>query len=328
MMLMREPDSTKRSDKDLPRVAVVMATYNGQTFLAEQVESIYQQIGVYTTLFVYDDCSTDSTPHLLNHLASKYRTQGWHMHVTFGAQNVGFPTSFFTALASAPNSFDYYAYADQDDVWKNDKLLTAVNALREVNTNAYSSNTHLYFEPTTAVDEHLEYLFERKLNKLNLTVQSFFVRARVAAHTMVFNTVLKREIEAMGQCHCGFSHGWLALLIVTCSKGEMLVGNSSHTLHRRLDSSVSAGGQGIMKRISFEWNVIFHPEVCRTPMAMQLLKRYGKELTPSETVFLRELSQYKRSIRDKIRLLSSKSFESDVPACSIEAWISCLFNRY
>lgn len=311
---------------ECPRVAVVMATYNGIKYLEEQVDSIFSQNGVNVSLYVYDDCSTDGTPTLLKKLSNEYGSKGKTLVYTKGEENVGFPTSFFKALASVENSFDFYAYSDQDDVWKESKLYVAVKALELTSGN--SSRPSLYFEPTTAVDENLAFLFERGLAGLHLTLQGFFVRARVAAHTMVFDVNLKRELDLVGENHCGFSHGWLALLISKCTNANLIVGEKSHTLHRRLSTSVSAGGKGFFKRLSFEWNVMFHPEVDRSPMAQILLERYGQQLGQSDRCFLKHLANYKKSCSDKQALLFSRSFDSDIRFCNIEGWISCLCNRY
>lgn len=312
-------------DGALPRIAIVMATYNGARYLREQIDSICKQGGVSATLFVYDDCSTDDTLNILESLSAEYGALGMDIHVQRGERNVGFPTSFFCALRSVCGDFDYYAYADQDDVWKEDKLAAAVAALGETDGDARAS---LYFEPTTSVDERLNYLFERKLGGLNLSLQSFFVRARVAAHTMVFDEGMKRELCRLGVDHNGFSHGWLALLIAAAIKGRILVGETSHTLHRRLDSSVSAGGKGFLSRIAFEWGAIFDPEVNRAPMAKILLDNYKGTLTCEEAVFLKNLAGYKESATSKFRLLNPKNYRTDIAAANAEAALSILFSRY
>lgn len=309
----------------LPRVAVVMATYNGKRYLREQIDSIFSQSGVCVSLFVYDDCSTDGTWDYLEELSVEYGLLDMDIHIQRGERNLGFPTSFFCALDYVHGEFDFYAYSDQDDIWKGDKLSVAVTALNEA---IASGGNCLYFEPTTAVDEQLNFLFERNIDYLVLSLQSFFVRARVAAHTMVFNEGLKSEICRLGVEHNGFSHGWIALLIAIATKANIVVGKTSHTLHRRLDSSVSAGGKGFLDRVSFEWRAIVSPEVCRTPMAKILLDNYGCSLTDDEISFLKDVAEYKENVSSKLRLLRPESYHTDIPAVNAEAALSILFNRY
>lgn len=312
-------------NEKMPSVAVVMATYNGELYLRDQVNSIFTQQDVAVSLFIYDDCSTDGTVALLGKLTDEYRNMGFDINVRCGASNVGFPTSFFSALNFVNGSFDYFAYSDQDDVWKPDKLITAIKSISNFEEK---NGMVLYFEPTTAVDEQLNYLFERQLDSLHLDLSAFFVRARVAAHTMVFDNQMKQELCRLGIKHNGFSHGWLALLIAAAAKASIIVGDTSHTLHRRLSSSVSAGGQGVVKRIAFEWNSIFKPEVDRSSMAAILREAYSGILTKQEDDFLFELATYKKSFCSKIRLLSPKNYKTDLCVASFEAVLSILFNCY
>lgn len=308
-----------------PRVAVVMATYNGERYLREQVESIFLQDGARISLYVYDDCSTDSTVTQLRDMADEYQELGYDIHVKVGERNVGFPTSFFRALDSVDSEYDYYAYSDQDDVWKQGKIASGIAALSNW---AEPDVLGLYFEPTTSVDEQLNFLFERDLSKLNLTLQSFFVRARVAAHTMIFNTPMKLEICRMGPSHYGFSHGWIALLVAVAAKARIVVGDTSHTLHRRLTSSVSAGGKGLARRLAFERNVIFNPEVNRVPMSELLLETYNESLTKEETAFLETLSRYRDNVGNRIRMLAPRNYCTDIPLANLEAFFSILSGRY
>ena len=55
----------------MPRIAVLMTTYNGEKFLREQLDSILQQKDAEVTLFIADDCSKDSTCEILNEYAGK-----------------------------------------------------------------------------------------------------------------------------------------------------------------------------------------------------------------------------------------------------------------
>lgn len=301
-----------------------MATYNGERYLQQQVDSIFNQVGVQVTLYVYDDHSSDGTLKELNKLSKHYGHENQRMIVTAGEKNVGFPSSFFCALQRVPDSYDFYAYADQDDVWLPNKLSSAVDSI----SGSDGKRGLLYFEPTTSVDESLNFLFERNISSVRTSFQSLFVRARIAAHTMVFNTALKQELCVMGHEHCGFSHGWLALLIAVCTNAQIVRGEQSHTLHRRLNSSVSAGGKGLIKRLAFEWNVIFHPEVNRPAMAERLLAQYLGVLDDKDRAFLTMLSRYRSSLPVKLKLLLPANYKCDISAANIEAWISCLFSRY
>ena len=120
----------------IPRVLVLMSTYNGERFLEEQLDSILSQEGVDVSLLVRDDGSKDNTCQLLSDYAS--RNQNIKMKA---CENVGFVKSF-SALVNI--DADYYAFADQDDIWMPNKLATACAVLATKDNskpNLFTSNS-------------------------------------------------------------------------------------------------------------------------------------------------------------------------------------------
>ena len=120
------------------RIAVLMATYNGEKYLEEQIDSILNQvIDTDFELIVRDDGSTDNTINILNSYSQKKL-------LTFTAeQNQGAARSFITLLKNN-SGFDYYAFSDQDDVWNPDKLQRGVKAIENIQGPAlYCSNCEL-----------------------------------------------------------------------------------------------------------------------------------------------------------------------------------------
>lgn len=116
-------------------VAVIMSTYNGEKYLREQLDSIFAQRDVEVTLFVRDDGSMDDTHAILAEYAQKHTC----VFVEFG-ENVGVGNSFMNALYSTPDTFEYYAFADQDDIWQENKLSEAVKLLNASGKLLYASN--------------------------------------------------------------------------------------------------------------------------------------------------------------------------------------------
>ena len=106
------------------KVAVLLATYNGEKYLKEQIESVLNQKDVEIELLVRDDCSDDETRNILK----SYQDKG--LLKFYGEKRMNVPYTFFDLIDNAPEA-DYYAFCDQDDVWDNDKLITAINALSE-----------------------------------------------------------------------------------------------------------------------------------------------------------------------------------------------------
>ena len=110
-------------------IAVLMSTYNGETYLNEQIESILNQKAADIRLFVRDDGSVDHTVGIIESFMKR------HKNITlFKGGNIGVGNSFMNLLYQAGDEFDYYAFADQDDVWYMDKLVRAVQKLEREQT--------------------------------------------------------------------------------------------------------------------------------------------------------------------------------------------------
>lgn len=106
-------------------ILVLMSTYNGEKYLREQVDSILTQEGVNVHLLVRDDGSKDSTLQILEEYSNRF-----HNFEYVKGKNVGFVKSFSELVVlGVKKDFEYYAFADQDDVWYKEKLCTAINAL-------------------------------------------------------------------------------------------------------------------------------------------------------------------------------------------------------
>lgn len=118
-----------------------MATYNGESYITEQLASIQSQIGVKVTLFVSDDCSSDST---IDRITEFCNSDDCFIDVVilnnckkFGSAAL----NFLEALKKTPVSeFDYVCFSDQDDIWLPNKLSVAISKMKATSSCGYSSN--------------------------------------------------------------------------------------------------------------------------------------------------------------------------------------------
>lgn len=105
-------------------VSVVMATYNGARFLPEQLDSLVRQTVLPFELVVGDDGSTDGTVDLLERFR---RVAPFPVTIIQNQPRLGYGQNYLNAASSARGSF--IAFCDQDDVWREDKLAAALQAL-------------------------------------------------------------------------------------------------------------------------------------------------------------------------------------------------------
>lgn len=122
----------------LPRIAVLLAAYNGMQWVEEQLDSILKQEGVSLTIFVSIDQSTDDTLIFFEKLSLQYSCI---VVLPYGEHFGGAAPNFFRLLQDVDFSeFSYLCFSDQDDIWSPNKLLRAHEILLKTGADAYSSN--------------------------------------------------------------------------------------------------------------------------------------------------------------------------------------------
>lgn len=127
-----------QSSAYLPSCAILMAAYNGETWIEEQLHSILNQNGVLATVFVSVDRSTDDTLKIIEQIAiNDNRVKLLPYGETFG----GAGKNFYRLIKDVDVSgFDMVAFADQDDIWMPAKLSAAWKKLSHEGYAAYSSD--------------------------------------------------------------------------------------------------------------------------------------------------------------------------------------------
>jgi rhamnosyltransferase len=112
------------SDKEdhLPEVEVLLATFNGELYLLEFLESLCNQQGVRIHLRVSDDGSTDGTLEIINLYKNRFES----CSISTGPCE-GPSANFFSLIEKA--TFEFVALADQDDIWLQNHLLSSLNRL-------------------------------------------------------------------------------------------------------------------------------------------------------------------------------------------------------
>jgi glycosyltransferase involved in cell wall biosynthesis len=109
-------------DSELPVVDVLLATLNGQEFVAEFLDSLSTQTGVRIHLIVSDDGSNDQTIEIV-----KNSEKSFYRLTLVNGPRLGATKNFLSLLNVSKSK--YIAFADQDDIWSDDKLLSAVGKL-------------------------------------------------------------------------------------------------------------------------------------------------------------------------------------------------------
>ena len=100
-----------------PTAAVLLATYNGEKFLTQQLDSILSQTYENIKIYISDDKSSDSTAEILASYQKKFPKKVFY---SINENNVGYVKNFEKLLNNCNE--EYMALSDQDDIWMPEKL--------------------------------------------------------------------------------------------------------------------------------------------------------------------------------------------------------------
>lgn len=125
-------------------IAILLATYNGEKYLKEQIDSILNQKEVDVTIFISDDLSTDNT---LEYLQDTYKNNKKLVYLESKEKFGGAARNFYRLIRDVDFAdFDYVSLADQDDIWFEDKLMRAIKTIEQKQIDVYSSNVIAFWE--------------------------------------------------------------------------------------------------------------------------------------------------------------------------------------
>jgi rhamnosyltransferase len=125
-----------------PRVAVLLASYNGERYIREQLTSIMNQEDVNLHVFVRDDGSLDSTREIVNDIMANNNM----ITLLSAGENTGSAAGNFLWMLSHIDlaGFTHVSLADQDDIWAARKLARAVEKMEVERADGYSSDLISY----------------------------------------------------------------------------------------------------------------------------------------------------------------------------------------
>lgn len=125
-------------------ISVCMATHNGEKYIKEQIDSILKQLCANDEIVISDDGSNDNTLEILKEINDS-RIKVFHQHSPKGLLGHEYATlNFENALRHSHG--DYIFFADQDDVWRDDKVKVSMNYLEDFDyivSDAYVTDAKL-----------------------------------------------------------------------------------------------------------------------------------------------------------------------------------------
>jgi rhamnosyltransferase len=127
----------------MKKALIILASYQGERFIKEQLLSILSQNNVLINIMIFDDCSIDETQSIVEELNEDRIIFLRNKKPTGSAAN-NFLNAIKTLDVNILNNFDFIALADQDDVWMPNKIIRAIEMLDHNKASLYLSNMILW----------------------------------------------------------------------------------------------------------------------------------------------------------------------------------------
>ncbi len=273
----------KKPSLTSPKVAICLCTYNGQNYLNEQLQSIAIQSYANWEVWASDDGSVDSTVEILQ--ACKQQWSEARLCITSGPRQ-GFATNFLALVCNPDINTEYYAYADQDDIWEVDKLQRAIDYLCTVDPDTpalYCSRTRLIDAKNNEIG--FSPCFQKPPCFANALMQNMG-----GGNTMVFNKAARSLLCEAGANIDVVTHDWWGYIAISGCGGKVFYDHYPSLRYRQHANNavgMNANWSARFVRIRLAWQGQFRTWNDKN---IDALHRLRERLTPENRAILDQFS--------------------------------------
>ena len=197
------------------KVAILLATYNGETYIREQIDSLLRQSYTEWNLFIHDDGSTDRTPEIIRDYERIYPDR---IHVLSGKPCGGAKENFFYIMrqVTAP----YVMFCDQDDVWLPEKIEETLSQMKTLEAQSGTEIPALVFSDLSVVDGNLNLIADRmsvyqKLDPDRVRPENLMVQNVITGCTVMANRALVELALKVRNTDNAIMHDWWCALVAS-----------------------------------------------------------------------------------------------------------------
>lgn len=303
------------------KVIILMSTYNGEKYLAAQLDSLMKQRGVEMDIYIRDDGSTDGTLDIIDDYRNKYG----NIFVKTG-KNLGPAYSFWWLLQNASDA-DYYAFCDQDDIWLSDKLKVAVDKL-----SGHNELPALYYSNTVMVNSDGTILCGKE-SRYRSCIPKFgqlIAENTAAGCTMVWNRKLNGVAATLTPARMRMHDHMLFLICQMCC-GYVYYDRDSYIEYRQHEGNVVGGRNNVTKYIKSIWK--YMREDSKLAEQALELKKINMSCVGKQKEYenlLDEIEKYRKngSIKNRLQLACSGFYRQQSLLKNVMIWSLIMLHRF
>lgn len=194
-------------------IAILMATFNGEKYLAEQIDSLLAQTYQDWHLYIHDDGSKDKTIDIINAYIGKYPDRITLLEYP----SQGSACRNFLSMLERVEA-PYYMFCDQDDIWISDKIEKSMQAIQTVEKR-YGDIPVVVHTDLRIIDCNKNILRESFFNFANIHPERIkhyqeYVQNVVTGSTMLFNRKARASSLRVSACSATMHDAWVTLRAV------------------------------------------------------------------------------------------------------------------
>lgn len=314
----------KKDSTPSKKILVLLSTYNGEKYIIDQLNSINGQVDLSVYCLIRDDGSKDNTFELIREFCNN------HPNFTcYKGENVGVVRSFNDLLQrSEVDGYEYFAFADQDDVWMPNKLAAALQKLYEVmeiHKGGLSDAPALYFGNLLAVNSQLAPRNLVYIKRPDTGIHATVVAGVAYGCTEVFNKTAVDMYRKGINSHIKYHDYWMFLI---CSLlGNVVYDDQPFIMYRQHEHNVvgfnkSSSVEGI-KNLSKTDNGRGKQEL----MIRDFLQVYGESISDEKKAPMIVYLKSRNSILSRFKLLFDPRYHSLTFQRTMGFKIRVLLNR-
>lgn len=199
-------------------VNILLASYNGASYLSQQIDSILNQTTKDWVLTISDDMSTDQTKNIIENYQKAYPEK---IRILQNNSASGSAKENFYRLLLSCND-NYIMFCDQDDIWKQDKIEKSLKTIKQAETLYGNDFPLLIHSDLSVVDKDLRCISHsmaeyQKISPLRNSLKNLLVQNTVTGCTVIINKALK-NLASVKPEHYTMHDWWLALIATVFGK--------------------------------------------------------------------------------------------------------------
>lgn len=255
------------------RAAVLMCTYNGASFLWQQLDSLASQSYSDWALWVSDDGSFDNTSEIIKTFSENTRQPVMWLN----GPCQGFCRNFLSLLRQPQIVADYYFFSDQDDVWHPDKMSRAIHWLQQQPANQPA----LYCSRTRLIDEAGQPLGYSPLFSRTPAFANAMVQSVAGGNTMAMNDAMRRVLVELSEGAELRSHDWWAYIVATAVGAVCYYDPETFVDYRQHENNQVGSNKGVRAIFSRLQLLLLGEFSSWNKNHIEQLERHAHLLTPS-----------------------------------------------